>query len=351
MEAWHYDGLVARRRHPRVRADADGLYLSEGDWAEGPIPWDALVTRDRNAQGWLLGRRDRDGWRLGLEGDVPADLAARLPQPVRYGGFIDRIGLMPAAIACAGVAAIVVAVGMAAPGWVAKAVPMSWERRIGTAMIGDFGGRLCDGPGGQAALDRLVRRIEPAGEPLDVRVAAVPMVNAAALPGGRIVIFEKLLTEASGPDEVAGVLAHEIGHVRHRDVLSAMARQAGIGLLLASFTGDVGNALGTLIAARYSRGAESAADGYAIAALATNGISPLPTARFFRKLAAMEEKLPQTALGYLSSHPLSKERRARFEASARTHRGDTPALTDADWQTLRRICTTDKAVVRGRLPF
>ena len=351
MEAWHYDGLTARRRHPRVVVDATGLTLVEDDWSEGPIPWDAIVTRQRGVDEWLLGRRDRDGWRLALIGAVPADLARHLPAEERYGGWIDRVGLWPAAGALAATAVVTIVVAMAAPGWIAKAVPMTWERRIGDAMIGDFGGRVCNGTQGQAALDRLARRLDPGGAPIEVSVVAIPMVNAAALPGGRIVVFEKLLTEARSPDEVAGVLGHEIGHVRHRDVLTAMARQTGIGLLLASFTGDVGNTLGTLVTARYSRAAEAEADGFAIAALSAARISPLPTAKFFARLAGMEKALPEVALGYLSSHPLSKSRRLRFEQSAKTHRDDVPALDAADWRALRQICTTGKLPVRSDTPL
>jgi len=351
VEAWHYDGVTARRRHPAVRGDDAGLWLSEGDWHDGPIAWDSLVTRDRNAQGWLLGRRDRDGWRLSLSGAIPPDIVGRLPASERYGGWIDSVGLWKAAAACAVVAAGVVAIGYAAPGWIARAVPMSWERRLGDAMVGDFGTRLCKAPAGRAALSRLVTRIAPDGGDLRVQVTAVPMVNAAALPGGRIVIFEKLLTDARSPDEVAGVLAHEVGHVRNRDVLTALARQAGIGFVLASLTGDVGNALGTLLAARYSRAAESEADAFAIRSLAAARVSPLPTARFFAQLAEMEDKLPTGALGYLSSHPLSRERRRRFERAVATHRGDAPALSRDEWRALRRICTDDPTAERGELAF
>ncbi|KQN25886.1 hypothetical protein ASE86_06750 [Sphingomonas sp. Leaf33] len=351
MQARHYDGVTARPREPHVRADDAGLWLSDGDWTEGPIPWALLATRDRNRTRWLLGRPDRPGWRLTLEGDVPADLAARLPKNGQYGRWIDAVGLWKAAAACAIVAVGVVAIGLAAPAWVARAVPMAWERRLGDAMVGDFGTRLCRAPAGRAALDGLVRRLSPDTDDLQVSVTAVPVVNAAALPGGRIVIFEKLLTEARSADEVAGVLAHEIGHVHNRDVLAAMARQAGIGVVLASFTGDVGNTLGTLIAARYSREAESAADAYAILTLGRARISPLPTARFFARLATIEDRMPQLAFGYLSSHPLSTERRRRFERAAATHRDDRPALTAAEWTALRRICTDDPAVERSELAF
>ena len=101
-------------------------------------------------------------------------------------------------------------------------------------MVGDFGGRFCNGPGGQAALDALVRKIDQGKPAVRVHVANIGMVNAVALPGGNIVLFRGLLQEAKSPDEIAGVLGHEIGHVRKRHVVRALMRQAGLSVLLPS---------------------------------------------------------------------------------------------------------------------
>ena len=56
------------------------------------------------------------------------------------------------------------------------------------------------------------------------------MFNAAALPGGYIVVFKPAITETN-PDALAGVLAHEVAHVRRRHVAEALIREFGIGAI------------------------------------------------------------------------------------------------------------------------
>jgi predicted Zn-dependent protease len=228
---------------------------------------------------------------------------------------------------------------------------MSWEQKMGDAMIGDLGGRICDGAEGQRALDALVQRIDPEADKLRVRIVNVDMVNAAALPGGQIVIFRGLLQEAKNPDELAGVLGHEIGHVRNRDVMQALLRQMGLSLLLGGVGGDVGGALNSAISASYSRAAESRADGYAINLMRTANVSPLPTAGFFDRLAADERKLGKgaIAMSYMSSHPLSDERRKIFLASARKGAAYSPAVTPQQWRAIVDACANDPDVKEGDL--
>jgi Zn-dependent protease with chaperone function len=48
-----------------------------------------------------------------------------------------------------------------------------------------------------------------------------PIPNAFALPGGKVYLFDGLLAKAENPDEIAGVLAHELGHLKHRDGIRA----------------------------------------------------------------------------------------------------------------------------------
>ncbi|QNP44235.1 hypothetical protein H9L15_07100 [Sphingomonas daechungensis] len=94
---------------------------------------------------------------------------------------------MPAIAVCAVVTAVVVGIGYVAPHWVAPYVPMSWERKLGNAMVGDFGSSKCDDPAGQAALEKLAETLEPGATegPDRVRIVALdfPIFNAVALPG------------------------------------------------------------------------------------------------------------------------------------------------------------------------
>jgi predicted Zn-dependent protease len=217
------------------------------------------------------------------------------------------------------------------------------ERKLGDLMVGDLGHRACAGPGGTEALSALLHRIEPKAKDLDVRVVNLPIVNAVTLPGGKIVIFDRLIQEAQTPDEVAGVIAHEIGHVRHRDVMESLLRQLGLSVLLGGLDGNVGGYTNALLAATYSRDAETRADGYAIDALNRAGVSPEPIAQFFRRLSGGEMKGEGAAriMNYFSTHPMSTDRAARFDHAANAHGKYSPALDADAWSKLRAICSSD----------
>src|SRR5262249_27608717 len=113
-------------------------------------------------------------------------------------------------------------------------VPLSFERRLGAAadkqrrsmLDTDHKGERFECGGGAteqeglAALKRLGSRLEPQASlklPITLAVLRKSEANAIALPGGRIYVFDGLIKRAETADEVAGVIAHEIGHVAHRD--------------------------------------------------------------------------------------------------------------------------------------
>ena len=340
---WHYDGRSALRRQAMLVKEADGFRL-EGVGDDGRYRFADLEPRERVGGETVYGLKGRPGWRLGFVGDVPAALAPLLPGERRYGRLVDRFGLWRSVAVFAVLAAIVVFLVLRSPRVVARMVPASVEQRLGDAMVGNLGGHFCNGPGGQAALDRLAAELDP-GEAVDVHVANFPVVNAVTLPGGHVVVFEKLLDDARSPDEVAGVIGHEIGHVRNHDVMESLIRQMGLSVLLGGMEGHVGGYTNALLSMSYSRTAEARADGYAIAALARADISPLPTARFFQRMAKFEgDGRAAHVMTYLSSHPLSAAREHRFAAAARGSATYRPALSPQQWAQLRAICSSDPKV-------
>lgn len=342
MRVWHYDGLSALRREPELVADGDAFRLVESDRSEGPYRFADLVARDTVDGDAIYGLKGSTGWRIGFPGGLPADLAARLPSPTRYGRLIDRIGLWPATALCATFAAIAVGLFLMTPALVARAVPQSVERKLGDMMAGDFGDRNCAGPNGPQALAALVARVAPGDADARVSVVNLPIVNAVTLPGGRIVLFDGLVKAAASPDEIAGVIAHELGHVRHRDVLESLLRQLGLSVLLGGLDGHVGGYTNALLASAYSRDAEARADGFAIDALAQAHISPLPTARFFKRLSAGEDAQRIGRLtAYLATHPMSQDRATRFITAAKRHHDDRAVLDADQWGALRDICSAD----------
>lgn len=338
VRVWHYDGVSAVRRAPLLVPRGDGFLLVEDAREEGPFAFADLVAQPAPRGAAQFGLRGRAGWRIGFEGAPPAALAERLPRLARYGGPIDRWGLWPAAVAFALVSAAAVFAISVTPSLLVRIVPRSLEARLGALMVGDFGERSCHSAEGDAALAALAQRLGSPADQADIRVIDVPMVNAVALPGGHVLLFRGLLAQAESSDEVAGVLAHELGHVEHRHVLQALLRQFGLSVLLGGLDGNVGGYTQMLLSAGYSRAAEAEADGFAIDALNRAGISPMGVAGFFARLSKTEVTAQgaRQVLGYLASHPMSSERRARFAAASKGRY--TPALAPGQWRALQTIC-------------
>jgi hypothetical protein len=339
---WLYDGETALRHEVDVHEDDGALLLAFADGRSFHIRPEELDHIASRADAEIYGRRDRPGWRLGLASGID-EIRALLPAPERYGRWIDRVGLARALVAALAISALVIFAGARVPGLLAPLVPQAWEKRFGDALVGDLDGRFCAGPGGQAALKKLVRQLSDRPEELRVHVINVPGVNAVALPGGNILIFDGLLKEAESSAELAGILAHEVAHIDERHTTQTMIRQLGISTIVVGFGGTTGASIETLLAASYSQGAEAEADDAAIRMLAEAGISPAPTAGFFRRLAEQEAKIGAAAVGlaYLSTHPLSAERERKFRGSAQPGRAYRQALGRDDWEALVDICHND----------
>nr|WP_087574642.1 M48 family metallopeptidase [Sphingomonas sp. CDS-1] len=346
---WHYDGVTAVRRSVLLRPAGAGFVLEEPEsgWVGAPTDWSDLTVIGAQGDRPAYGHGAIPGWRMGFSGEAPPGIAAHLPKGERYGRWIDRFGLWPAAGVFTAVAALVVWGALEAPGIIAPLVPQSWENRMGDTMVGDFGGRFCHTLAGDAALKALAAQLDPQHEARDIALANIPMVNAVTLPGGRIILFDGLVQQAKSPDEVAGVLGHELGHVRHRDTMTGLIRQLGLSVVLGGAGGNAGGYLNGVLSLSYGRGAESAADGVAIDRMREARISPAATAAFFERLGGQEgEGTEAQAMTWLSSHPLSAARRRRFAAAVKPGASYRPALDQAQWQALRTSCASDPKVAK-----
>ena len=338
IEGRLYDGVTA---HPHaVRAIVDGTVLElsqDSGWTER-VEASLLKRIDSTRTELRLGRSDSPGWRLVLPTEAEAELAGVLGSDERYGRWIDRIGLVPALVVGGIITASVVSIGYLAPAWIAPHVPMSWERNVGGAMVGDFGSLRCRDAEGQQALEALVERVAPGATrgPDAIKVAAldVRVFNAAALPGGYIVVFKPAITETDS-DALAGVIAHEVAHVRRRHVTEALIRELGIGALIRLFAGDIGANAEQLVALSYTRANEAQADADAIQMLRRANVSPRPIAALFRRL---NKETPAFSAEFLQSHPLTGKRAAKFEAAFDPRAQYRPALSPVQAAALFDIC-------------
>ena len=231
----------------------------------------------------------------------------------------------------------------------APMLPLALEQRIGGAVDKQaqliFGGKTCEGAEGQAAFTKLVDKLKTAGGidmPLEARVVSSKIPNAYALPGGKIYLLDGLLKKAEKPDEVAGVLAHELGHVQHRDSLRKIIQTGGTSFLIGLLFGDVtgGSAVlfvgRTLFDASYSRDQERAADAFAIDVMHKLGRSPKGLGELLVRVTGNDASNSMTLL---SSHPLSDDRLALMSQDAGVSSG-SELLSAAEWKALKNICAS-----------
>ncbi len=355
----YFDGESAEPRDVIVKFGDASLILMRSD--DTPIAhWSLAGLRDLGAGAGALSLTPGEGSeeRLVVEDrDLVAAIRAVAPS-LDARPKADRPrwrrALLWAVAALVAVWLILFEIAPALSDRLAALIPPEAEIAMGEEMEGQFArlvagenARFCEGGPGGRALAKLTARLErSAGAHLPISVVVLdhPMVNAFALPGGRIVLFDGLLRKADNPEAVAGVLAHEIGHVVARDPTRLALRAAGtagvVGLLLGDFTGaTVTVALSeALIRSGYQRDAETAADAFATRLLAREGLPTPPLAAFLRALKPEGEGGP-TIFAHLATHP-DPDARADATAAADTV-GETPfepALDDQAWVALRNIC-------------
>jgi Zn-dependent protease with chaperone function len=235
-------------------------------------------------------------------------------------------------------------------------VPVSAERKLGEAVDKDVHatldsqhlgsaftcGRSQDELPGRAALDKLVGKLEAsAALPVRLRVDVIrrPEPNAVALPGGRIYINQGLVDQAQAPDELAGVLAHEMGHVAARDGTRVVLQTAGLSFLFGMMLGDFVGGGAVVIAAKtvlkssYSRRVESAADAYSVALMEKSGGDPHALGVILARIVVDKDH----GMAILRDHPETKDRIAAINAVAASAPA-APFLDIAEWSALKQIC-------------
>jgi beta-barrel assembly-enhancing protease len=349
-------------RHPaRVTIGGSGLEISLTETGR-TFRWPLAGVRQ--TQGFYAGEQVRleHGGELSdalLVADVAFLTALRAAAPKVAQAFHDprRRRFFAAAAVLAAVATLAVAAALYAwgiPGLAdvaAARVPVAWEVAIGEAAVAELApaAKRCRDPERERRIDEitavLLRTVPQARYPFRVTVVDHAMVNAFATPGGFIVIFRGLLDRTENAEELAGVLAHEIQHVLHRDATRAILRQASTAVLIAALVGDVSGVLAFGVQSaqalgdfRHSREAERAADRDGLAMLQAASVDPAGMLAFFRTMERLEGSQPAIAQ-YLSTHPASAERLQVLSAAAAAGPRPTVKLLEGyDWSDIKKIC-------------
>jgi beta-barrel assembly-enhancing protease len=252
--------------------------------------------------------------------------------------------------AVVGLIALVTAAGWSPIRSVAGFLPDSWRTRLGTHAVDSMteGHRRCASPNGLAALTRLTERLSKASgtdKKFKVAVYDWSLLNAFAVPGDQIVMTKGLIEKAATPDEVAGVLAHEMGHglELHPEtgIIRAIGLAAAVELMMGGSGGTLANMGLVLAQLGYTRTAEHEADLQALELLKNAGIANRGLGDFFKRVEKIEDENSVTKrikdFNILRTHPPTAERerlvRAQKDYPA------TPSLDEASWQDLKRICS------------
>lgn len=219
-------------------------------------------------------------------------------------------------------------------------IPPEQEARLGELALAQARAQMkLDAAGPAAEAVRLIgERLTPRTR-LQYRwfVADRPEINAFAAPGGVVVVFRGLIQAADTPEEVAGVIAHEVAHAELRHALRAAVEGMGLRVLLSLALGDLAggvleHAAADLTALRFSRDAEREADSDGLRRMAAAGIHPRGMIRFFERLQEHEES---TLPALLSTHPATAERLERLRREAAAAPQDSTPLP-LDWAAVKR---------------
>ena len=167
--------------------------------------------------------------------------------------------------------------------------------------------------------DRIQRQPGARDIPYTFYVVNIDELNAFAVPGGFVYVNRGLIEQTDNLAELAGVVAHEIGHVeaRHSAEMIERAQGAEAGVTIASIllgqppgglAGAAVNIGAQAYFAHHSREAENEADAVAVRLLPQAGIDPAGLVTFFKELIAERERSPSALEQWFSTHPLTEER-------------------------------------------
>jgi beta-barrel assembly-enhancing protease len=207
----------------------------------------------------------------------------------------------------------------------AAKVPIAWEQKLGQELFDQVksGSRMIDDPEMHRQIATVTTRLLPvlagSGYDFEFHVVADTNINAFAIPGGHVVIHTGLLQSVKTPEELAGVLAHEIAHVTQRHAFRKIIESAGLSLIVQTLVGDASGVLAIiagssefLLRQKYSRNFEREADDLGWQYLLSAKINPRGMIDFFSTLKGQEARLPQIP-ALLSTHPATDDRIQRLE--------------------------------------
>ena len=358
----YFDGRTSARHIASVALDASGLRIAGND---GQLlsewPYEEIESLDAPENVLRLGRRGSATLeRLEIsDSEFAAAIDARADAIDRSGRMQRRQRVRVIGWSVAATVSLLLVAYFGIPALadrLAPLVPVGIERRLGDAVDAQVRSMLdtqnaaagfeCgrgDGEApGQSAFDKLIGRLAAAAElpaPVNALVVRRSEANAITLPGARVYVFRGLVDASNSPDELAGVIAHEFGHIAHRDGTKAVLQTGGLSLLFGMLLGDFIGGGAVVIAAKtvlqssFSRSQEAAADLYGADLMVKAGGDVRAFAAILGRIGGATEP----GMKILLDHPETRARVAAINNVAGAARR-TAFLDAREWSALKKIC-------------
>ena len=349
---FYYDGRTAARQSVTLTLEGNRLHIRRPDGTS--MLWPLSLVRQTQ------GGYSTEQVRLEFGSDPAEALLVNDPTfvaEIRAASPVARRAVRrqwrPAHIVTLSVAALMIVVALyvwGAPAgavWAADRLPKSWEVSMGEGFVEHLKrfDRVCADADTVPELQTIVTRLTDAGPGEEYRFHVIVVrdsaINAFAAPGGYVFLFTGLINAAETPEELAGVLAHEIQHVTLRHSTRALLREVPLRFALFSVTGSGETAMTTVAslgALTFRRSDETEADREGMRLLETARVDQSGMISFMRTLEAEHGDGPRF-VRYLSSHPRTADRIAELERLARESRHETrPLLERGAWRRLHGLC-------------
>lgn len=160
------------------------------------------------------------------------------------------------------------------------------------------------------------------------------MINAFTLPGGYVVVTTGLIRFCDRPEELAAVIAHEMGHAEMKHVTRRLVRELGMQILSSGDPYVMGEVTKMITSSTFDRHQEKEADRFSREVLERAGIEPRILATLFRKLKAEQDNRLLEKFEIVSTHP-NFDSRIRAALGYEPDPGFREKPFEIDWKSVK----------------
>ena len=195
------------------------------------------------------------------------------------------------------------------------------------------------------AVNQIVKQICTANNIDQKNIKSVVLVNsnvnAFALPGDHLVVLTGAITYCKTPEELAGVMAHEIAHIEKDHVMKKLIKEVGISMLFVIAGGEgtfeiINQVLKLVSSSAFDRDQETEADLYAVKLLTKAQINPSGLADFLFRLSGEQGDLSDD-FEFLSTHPGSAERTETILSEIKKNPSNFKPLEVGNWEEIKEL--------------